>query len=570
MFTDIRTAIIKQYPTEINKKYLYIAKPKYSSQLMPETGFYTGYDLIYCKDEGLAFELLEEYSCDTVDNTYSPLINDYFDRTKNVKDKEFQKLFFNKIIGNFQNGCGNIRYTTMISKICNSDEALHSTGIMEKYNDEYTFCYEDSKIYEIYTRKIIAIQIINMARRIMYEKMKELKLNDSNIIQINVDEIIYVDNGVEITDIDESDYTAWKIPKKLSYKNCEFNYTGENKFINDTPSFKPHKNYLYEGYAGCGKTHKLINDIIPKLLKKIDDNDSERSLLVLSPSHSSLEDYRKAKLNCDVIQKFSLTHTIPKEDIIIIDEIGLCNKDANDVIFKCFLDGKQIISFGDFKQLLPVNEISHFNNKEYIQYIYNCFFTIKSNHRNMFTIDYYESLINEKIELMDEMKKYRTEYYEDAECIICKTNKKCDLWNKKIMKEKNISREDIGFKTICKTNKLRDKGIFNNFIFTVTDRDDDTVTLDNNYVITLKEFEKCDDKGKKIFRPAYARTAYNIQGKSLKSFYVPNSELINFNDGRSAYTIISRLKTDECLGEINDKKYIPKKKDNVLFTLELI
>ena len=40
----------------------------------------------------------------------------------------------------------------------------------------------------------------------------------------------------------------------------------------------------------------------------------------------------------DKVEKLlSLRKELPKEDVIIIDEIGLCNKEAQDVIYKCFV-----------------------------------------------------------------------------------------------------------------------------------------------------------------------------------------------------------------------------------------
>jgi asparagine synthase (glutamine-hydrolysing) len=51
-------------------------------------------------------------------------------------------------------------------------------------------------------------------------------------------------------------------------------------------------NKLYADYAGSGKTHFIINELIPTL----DD------FIVLSPSHASIREYRSKKINCNVIQ----------------------------------------------------------------------------------------------------------------------------------------------------------------------------------------------------------------------------------------------------------------------------
>lgn len=532
MFTDIRTAKVTKLPKleDMNDYYLYLAKPSKSTILMPDTSFYTGYDLSYIMSEGIEFTLLEEYSCNFVDNTYRTLIPDYYQRTKNIKDKDVVKLIINKAIGNFQNGCSDVKKIPKLTKICNYDEEKYTNcDISEPYNENYKLCFDSKEYCSIYTRKILAIQLKNMARKIMYEKMKELKLKDTDIIQIYVDSITFIKNGEELTNINKNDFMAWKIVDTFEGHRDNFSYEGIDKtvLIKDQ---RDHLNYLNINYAGGGKSYDIINNLIPKFIQL------DKKYIVLSPSHSSLADYKKNKLNSSVIQKYIFNNEIPTEEKIVIDEIGLCDKRANDVIYKCIIAGKQIFAYGDYNQLLPVLEYSTFNSNAYLKLCYDRVKNNKTNFRNNFTTDYYDSLIQNKINLIDEIKKYSTVNYYDAECIICYSNASCDEWNKKIMKKLKIKSGDIGFKTICKSNDLRNKNIYNNFLFTVTSNDGNIIELDNEYMITQKEFEK-------YFEPAYARTTYNVQGKSLNSYHVPESELSKFNDGRYAYTIISRLKT---------------------------
>ena len=98
-------------------------------------------------------------------------------------------------------------------------------------------------------------------------------------------------------------------------------------------------------YAGCGKTYKIVNEIIPKL------NDD---YIVVSPSHSTLKEYKRLGLNAKVIQYYQFKCSIPEETNIIVDEFGMVGKGGLDMIYKCYLKGKRIWAYGDFSQLKSV------------------------------------------------------------------------------------------------------------------------------------------------------------------------------------------------------------------------
>ena len=96
---------------------------------------------------------------------------------------------------------------------------------------------------------------------------------------------------------------------------------------------------------------------------------------------------------------------------------------------------------------------------------------------------------------------------------------------------------DIGCRVVCKTNDLKDKNIYNNFYYTIKEKDDyDIVLYDgtDDYEIDLDEL-------KRNFELGYCRTLYNIQGESIISFYFPIED-IDYIDGRALYTLISRIK----------------------------
>ena len=125
------------------------------------------------------------------------------------------------------------------------------------------------------------------------------------------------------------------------------------------------------------------------------------------------------------------------------------------------------------------------------------------------------------------------------------------------MSKLNLNKYSNGLKIICKSNKLRHLNIYNNFMLTIVESDDESEILtikDRNteYKITYKQYEA-------FFKPSYARTLYNCQGKSLeKGYYVATESLKFFNKGRSAYTIISRIKE-----ELIKKENILKNKTEV-------
>ena len=65
------------------------------------------------------------------------------------------------------------------------------------------------------------------------------------------------------------------------------------------------------------------------------------------------------------------------------------------------------------------------------------------------------------------------------------------------------------------------------------------------YIYTLDFGIKLNHKSlDKYFEPAYAKTAYGVQGKSIKSYhYAVEDKNFLKNNNRLSYTIISRLKT---------------------------
>ena len=87
---------------------------------------------------------------------------------------------------------------------------------------------------------------------------------------------------------------------------------------------------------------------------------------------------------------------------------------------------------------------------------------------------------------------------------------------------KKITDPDVP--VMCITNDLRNKDMFNNFLFNSQEIDNKLLT------------------NEKYFRPAYARTLYNMQGDECKLYYIAPEDIDWFLNPRMAYTLISRIK----------------------------
>lgn len=516
---DIKTAKYYNNPDKLLPNYFYIASPKYSNILMPKTGFYSYEHLKYCHDEGVEFELKEAMSCDYKENYFTDMINTLYNKLNN---EEF-KFIVNCMIGSFEKK-RDIKPVTKFVKIANEDETKTSNKYVRKVNDKYNIIFdvEDKVNINIFNRVPIRVQVLCEARRIVYEKIKELKLNRGDIKQIRTDAITFkyqkvFKGGEVIGEWKQQDCTDYKNNIEIYDQNLSFKLNCINA-----------NNKIYIDYAGSGKTYYIINKLIPTL----------KNLIVLSPSHASIREYRSNDINCNVIHKYTLSGTIPEEENIIIDEIGMLDSQMNNLIVKCALLGKNIYSFGDFKQLKPVNG-EPCNNEIYLNYIYNFIEKLGTNYRNNFTFDYYDELISmtDREEIKNQIIMHNSKTYDQAETIITYKNDTRIKYNKMMIEKLNLNFGDVGCRVVCKTNDLKDKNIYNNFYYTIKEKDDNDIILydgTDNYEIDLDEL-------KRNFELGYCRTLYNIQGESITSFYFPLED-IDYIDGRALYTLISRIK----------------------------
>lgn len=568
-------------PKELKSHHLYVAHPDVPNILLPNNDIYTGYHLIYASDHGYAFTVTEEIETSTTPNYYSKLIDDVYDKLNDKFNKKHQKLIdeiINKIpddkvseknrtqkllknlgksilnthIGKMQQEPG-IYDSTKISKMAtltemNSD--MTDEQVCYEYNNKLAYTLEEGKtITNIYNNVPISIQIKDFARILLFEKMTELELKDDDVLFINTDSITFLADSIDTSKLSFgnglSDWKQEEKPWKKLYEQLQ-QHADAHVNKNEVSLFVDavDNNELWNCYAGAGKSHYIKNKLIPSL-------SPNEEYLVVTPSHNTAKDYYRLEYNCKVIQTFNYAPILPKEDVIIVDEFGLCDKKAHDFLYKCMITGKRICAFGDFKQLLPVGESKHFNSDQYINMMFNKTHSMNTNHRNNFTKAYYDSLIDGSVHIDNEIKKHVTDKYYDADIIICKTNKECDKYNKLMAKRLKVDfterkNGDIlrfeprkGLKIICVTNDLRDIGIYNNFDFVISKVKGDIIILDDNTVITQKQLNK-------YFRLGYAITSYKAQGQEFESIYVPLKSYPG-EDTRLAYTLISRLKQQKKL-----------------------
>jgi hypothetical protein len=565
---------LNKNPEFIVEHYLYIAKPKKSCLLIPDTNIYSGSHLLLCCEYGVEFDILEELETKRHFNYYKQLINDVYDKLGSTKYKGLIKDMMNIIIGKFEQDI-KLNDEMTVEKLCNFQERMTNEGFYYKYNDKYYLKLNKNKIVnKIYNKCPIAIQLKDLGRVKLFQKIQELNISENDLVNIETDSISFIYKKQDLGQLDANNWKGWKeIKKDIAYfekrKKTDFDvFDGETTFF---LSKSDNNNKLYNCYAGSGKSYTIVNKILPSL--------NNENYIIITPSHNSATQYYKLKLNCKVVQTYKFQQYLPQEENIIIDEVGLCDRDAQDFIYKCFMLGKNIYSLGDFRQLLPIGENKHFNSNNYLNMIYGEIIQVNTNFRNNFKIKYYDSLINHipnedlikkynghDYFLIDEIKKYNSKNWKKADIIICITNKSKENYNKLMSEYKKVKMGDIGCKIVCNTNNLRVKGIYNSFDFIIKDVLEEEDENDETKITYILDDEtKLNEKELfHNFELGYAITLFKAQGQQYKSFFMPEEDFKYIN-ARSAYTLISRLQedlTEETIkrnkNELKDKKEVKK------------
>lgn len=526
--------------------HLYLATPEAWSILLPCTKLYTGSFLRRCAERGFKFTVAEELVTRVEHSPYPRVIGMMQEMIQNnlLTWEEF-KFIINVTIGKMESTCKK-SVVKCFSGIFETEAANHQPSCLAKLTKDYSLGFDvEEKYINVRNRFPTSIQVKDEARMMIYDKIVELGLSDSDIVQINTDSISYY--GTLPKDLDPVNFASWKQSKfNEIYVNSEV-YDIDCSALKPYPISSRAKRILHMKYAGAGKTHEIVNKLVPRLIKQ------NKSYIVLTPTHRTLEEYKRHGINCDVIQTYVFSGEIPTEDYVIVDEIGFLGPECHDVLYKIAFDGKHLECYGDFSQLAPPGTDGTYDQLHYLEYFFTEIDRTFTNHRNGFTTDYYDSLINSDDTkwLISEVNSYSTPSYKDAERVICYRHSTCAKYNEKMLKHLGFERRyDRGALIMCTNNKLLEHGICNRMEFIVRNVDyDDNGYIDLDGEVTLKEINtntkytipaKAFMRGK--FESAYAINVHQIQGSTMDSYHWAKEDNA-YISGRVAYVVISRLRS---------------------------
>lgn len=544
---DWRKANKKIYENEeIVEHFLYHVKPKFRTIIFECEGLYTGSTIIKYRDI-CEIEIISYIETEFVENHYKQIIDGLIDLWKHdiIKENEFKDMI-NRAIGTFSkvNGRKSDKIKYKFLNISNKNFQNTNSCHYEKLCDNLYLGYESSQVLESPSNRMpISIQVKEKSRIIIYEKIKELMDKDNNlkVLQVKVDSISFISNNKELSNIEKKEYdiTGWKKSIHSDY----FEKEDENKFPGLFFENK-NDNELYLKYAGTGKTYLIKNKIIKKIEK------TGKKYMILTPSHKSLLEFigdENLKDKCDVIQTYTLQKKYPDCEVIIIDEVGMIDRDGHNLIYNCTKMGYKIIALGDFYQLLPFGEENPFNDENYIKYMFNkihSYDKFDTNYRNKFKLSYYEKLINSEDNsyLIKQVNKYSTREFWEAKVIVSYRKSTRDKYNELMLKYWHVKkRYDIGTKHIVKNKDFIEDGLVNNDFIEIIDVENKIYkvkNLRNNKIHFIPEKKM---KSKRKFNLGYAINIHQFQSGETESYYWCKDDN-KFIDGRNAYVIISRLK----------------------------
>ena len=126
-----------------------------------------------------------------------------------------------------------------------------------------------------------------------------------------------------------------------------------------------------------------------------------------------------------------MNNRIPEEHNIIVDEIGMVDGDGWDMLYKAKLSGKNIIAYGDFKQLAPVthHDTQTYDNPNFLDLMFGKHTINNNNYRNTFTHEFYDTLRFNAKDIREAVVAQYNPSWEDADIIIAylNTTQKCVL-----------------------------------------------------------------------------------------------------------------------------------------------
>jgi hypothetical protein len=553
LICDMRTCKVEMNPTGTEKNKLYIVKPeKTGGILIPDKNIYCGEIVQKAENNGVKLTKLESFECKTMANIFRPLIDcllEMYEKGHITRDE--LKDCYVRWIGQFESK-PNITHSIENVKICLKEHDTTDGYQVDIGNPDYVLKYQKKRNNpHVFTRKPIAIQIKDISRMILFDETAELfGENDPTdyVKQMQCDSIVF--KGKLPKGLDPNKFGAWKedtnfshiktLPSWSNDKNISF-YTSQVSERREMCAKKGKISLiyraLYDCYAGVGKTHFAINQIVKKLDK------AELDYHIFTPSHESKIEYMKNGYPCTVIQDFDFGKHIPQYDVAIFDECGAISDKGWEFIYRCNLLEMNYICLGDFKQLLPFGSNVQFDNPPFMHYMFNRFEILDQNMRNDFEISFYDDIICGCINHIEVVKKYSTKKYYEADTIVCYRKKIAEKYNKQMLKKLKLEPYTSKVKYMCATNKYEE--FYNHERVTVVEKMKDGITVKVNnthipttIIIPKKEFDK-------NFKLAYAINIHQLQGSTVASYYYAPEDYRYISNGRVAYVIVSRIKDDK-------------------------
>lgn len=365
-------------------------------------------------------------------------------------------------------------YTTNVICQEETEKINKSPNILKEFNNE---C--DNEIIDIKHKKSKDNKIINNVLKASNHeyKIKDKKIKEEN----NKDDGIIIEEVINKIDliVKESDYTH---DIKIKYApSDEINYYDSSKYeelIDDKESF-----HLY-GWAGFGKSHMCINEIIPYL------KENNIKFLMASTVTENIVQFIMAGITCSTLQ------------------ILFHNK-SNEEIIKNFKDIKYLI-IDEAVQITQLN-LMHL---EFVKNNTNCNFIMLSDF-NQCTIDSYNGI----------------PFIETKFC-----NKLMDFNILTIKKHKNIRYDEEMYKIILKIIELKDDiKSLREFIYK-TFKNKNKQTDSFGICFRRQNYMNIHSTTENVIK-----TTHSVQGKTLKgNFSIHEIDRMSF---RIIYTAVSRATT---------------------------
>lgn len=561
---------------DINNFY-YISKVKKNYFNMLSVGWCSGHRIKNLLDNIEISHYVKPY---LIKNPFSKIINDSFkinpDLSKIIFNifcgkcmvDQFKHCEFYESITNSMNEiqtllCDDVE-ETYISEL---DSDLPNPEVLTRYKKQYTdFVMLDNGMYAI--KKIfeptlkyklnyrpISHFIIDNAINTIYEKMQSIVKIDPNVQfrAIKIDAIQYI-SKINFKCDTNTELSGWKYEEaKLSEYNCIFN-NKSNKIMLPIKTYDEldldlllSKSSLIDCLAGAGKTHYIINKILPKI--------KDKNYIVIATKHSTLIPYYLGGFKSKVFQGFTFGNQNMKKkfanlDYIIIDECGLVDDIQYKYIYENISKKTILLSFGDSTQLNPIGYQSSDNSpltSYQILKLYNQKFEMKSNYRNNYTVDDYDNMKKLSYELTDyEESRFNRMNKQN----IAVFNVTCQMVNDYITKDwidifeglkvKNKGMLFSKFKDQKQYKLFKSIGVYNSCYYSIIGYDHNNIYIKDEY---QKEYTINKDLFKDNFGHGYCITVFKAQGLSIpyKDIGIFDGEYIK-NDGRYLYTVLSRIK----------------------------